>query len=251
MGKLTGKKALITGSSSGIGAAVAIAFAREGADVVLNFPDTAQESNAQEVLERIEEASTKAFLIRADVSLESDVQTLVEGSLQNMGRIDILVNNAGFGNAEPLEQISVENWDRMMAVNLRSVFLVTRLVLPHMYRQNYGKIISTSSHLAYSGAAGLTNYTASKGAIISFTRSLALETGARNINVNCVAPGATWTPSIQNFSNEMLEAMKNTIPKKRIAEVDEIAPTYVFLASEDSHYYHGQCLSPNGGFVFL
>lgn len=251
MGRLAGKKALITGSSSGIGAAVAIAFAEEGADVVINFPDQDQENNAQSVIEKIRKAGANAFSIRADVSQEDEVEKLVEKALLALGRIDILVNNAGYGTAEPLEQITVENWDRMIAVNLRGIFLVTRLVLPHMYEQNYGKIICTASHLAYSGAAGMTHYTATKGAIIAFTRSLALEIGDRDINVNCVAPGATRTPAITNFPEEMLEAMRQTIPKKRIAEVDEIAPTYVFLVSEDSRYYQGQCLSPNGGFVFL
>jgi len=251
MDRLSGKKALITGSSSGIGAGIAIAFAKEGTDVVVNFPDQDHQKNADAICEEIRMAGSNACSVRADVSLQAEVQMLVEKALEAMGRIDILVNNAGIGNPVPLEEMPVETWDEMMAVNLRSQFLVTRLVLPHMYAQNYGKIINTTSHLAYSGAPGLTHYTATKGAIISFTRSLALEVGERDINVNCVAPGATFTPAIKNFPEEMLESLRKSIPKGRIGDVADIVPTYVFLASDESRYFQGQCLSPNGGYVFL
>ncbi len=251
MDSLSGKKALITGSSSGIGAGIAIAFAKEGADVVMNFPDQDQQANVDAICEEIKMAGSNACSIRADVSLEAEVQTLVESAFEAMGRIDILVNNAGIGSPALLEEMPAETWDRMMAVNLRSQFLVTRLILPHMYEQNYGKIINTASHLAYTGAPGLTHYTATKGAIISFTRSLALEIGERNVNVNCVAPGATYTPAINGFPEEMLESLRKSIPKGRIADVADIVPTYVFLASDESRYFHGQCLSPNGGYVFL
>ena len=142
-------------------------------------------------------------------------------------------------------------WDQMLAVNLRSVFLCTRLVLPLMYKQDYGKIISTASQLAYLGSPGLGHYCAAKAAIIAFTRSLSREIGTRNINANCVGPGATQTPILKGISSEALEAIRASIPKGHLATVDDIAPTYVFLASDESSHYVGQCLSPNGGDIML
>jgi 3-oxoacyl-[acyl-carrier protein] reductase len=251
MGKLTGKKALITGSSSGIGAGVAVAFVAEGADVVINFPDDAQRENAHQVLAEIEAAGGHGFAVQADVALEEDAVKLVDESLSTLGRIDILVNNAGIAHAGVIEEISVAMWDRMIAVHLRSQFLVTRRVIPLMYENNYGKIINTASQLAYKGAPGFTHYTAAKGAIISLTRSLALEVGERNICVNAVAPGATKTPILANVPDALMEEIRQSIPKKRLAEIEDIVPTYVFLASQESNHYQGQCLSPNGGDVFL
>lgn len=251
MGKLEGKKALVTGSSSGIGAGVALAFAREGADVVINFPDGSQIENADHICRAIGETGNKASAVMADVSIEEGAKKLVDDAVNALGRIDILVNNAGIAHTAPVEEIPVEVWDRMLAVHLRSQFLVTRLVLPMMYEQNYGKIINTASQLAYKGAPGLTHYAAAKGAILSFTRSLALEVGQRAINVNAVAPGATHTPILDAVPDDLLEAIRLSIPKGRLAEVADIVPTYVFLAAEESSHFQGQCLSPNGGDMFL
>jgi 3-oxoacyl-[acyl-carrier protein] reductase len=251
VGKLAGKKALITGSSSGIGAAVALAYANEGADVVINYPDASQLDNANKVLQQIGETGRQAFAIQADVSLEAKADQLVEEAISNLGGIDILVNNAGIAHAGMVEEIPVEMWDRVIAVHLRSQFLVTRRVIPHMYKQNYGKIINTASQLAYKGAPGFSHYTAAKGAILSFTRSLALEAGDREVCVNAVAPGATLTPILNDVPDDLLEAIRESIPRKRLAEVEDIVPTYVFLASDDASHYRGQCLSPNGGDVFL
>ncbi len=250
-GKLHDKKALITGSSSGIGAGVAIAFAKEGADVVINFPDDTQRENAERVCEAVKETDSNAYAIMADVSLENDVNKLVGDAVSSMGRIDILVNNAGIAHTAPVEEIPIEVWDRMLAVHLRSLFLVTRLVIPMMYKNKYGKIINTASQLAYKGAPGLTHYTAAKGAILSFTRSLALEVGQRNVNVNAIAPGATHTPILEEVPDELMEAIRLSIPRGKLAEIDDIVPSYVFLASGDADHYQGQCLSPNGGDVFL
>ena len=251
MAKLSGKKALITGSSSGIGAGVARAFADEGADVVINFPDPSEAANAEQVLADIEKIGQQGWSVQADVSSEADADRLVNSALEAMGRIDILVNNAGIAHAGTVEEIPVETWDRMMAVHLRSVFLVTRRVITGMYEHNYGKIINTASQLAYKGAPGFTHYTAAKGAILSFTRSLALEVGDREISVNAVAPGATHTPILEGVPSSLLESIRQSIPKKRLAEVEDIVPSYVFLASNESSHYQGQCLSPNGGDVFL
>lgn len=139
----------------------------------------------------------------------------------------------------------------MISVHLRSVFMATKRVLPIFYEQNSGKIINTASQLAYSGAPGFAHYTAAKAAIIGFTRSLALEIGERNISANCICPGATNTPLLRNIDDGLLDAIRETIPKKRFAEISEIVPSYVFLASKDGDFYQGQSISPNGGDVFL
>ena len=160
MGKIQDRVALITGSSSGIGRGVAIAFAREGAKVIVNYPDESEAQNAAGVRAEIERIGVQALDVRADVSVEHEAQTLVETVQRNFGRIDILVNNAGIGNVARVEAMAPSQWDRMIAVNLRSVFLCTHFVLPIMYRQDYGRIISTASQLAYKGSAGLAHYCA-------------------------------------------------------------------------------------------
>jgi 3-oxoacyl-[acyl-carrier protein] reductase len=252
MGKLDGKFALITGSSSGIGRAVALAFAREGAHVAVNFPDRSQSRNAAEVEAALKALGRRAIAIEADISKEEQVGKLVSGVMQEFGRIDILVNNAGIGGVTArIEDLPISAWDDVMAVNLRGVFLCTRAVLPIMYRQNYGKIINTASQLAYRGCPGMAHYTASKAAIVTFTRALALEIGNRDVNANCVAPGITRTPILDGTSPELIEAIRASIPKGRLATVDDIVPAYVFLASDEAGHFVGQCLSPNGGDVML
>lgn len=251
MRKLNGKRALITGASSGIGRGVALAFAAEGAAVAINYPDASQAAAAHAVVKQIIDAGGEACAIEADVADEDQVDALVADCVARLGGIDILVNNAGIAHVAPLEQIEVATWDRVIAVHLRGTFLVTRKVLPLLYAQGYGKIINTVSQLAHSGSPGLTHYTAAKGAIISLTRSLALEIGERDINVNCVAPGATRTPILDDVPDDLLEQVRLGIPKKRIAEVTDIVPTYVFLAGDESRHFQGQTLSPNGGDVFL
>jgi len=248
---LAGKRVLITGSSSGIGAGVAVAFAQAGAEVVINYPDQAQHANAQSVLHEVAQLGSTATAIEADVAIENDVERLVDGALQQMGGIDVLINNAGIAATSPVEEVPIETWDRIIAVHLRSTFMMTKRVLPLMYAQDSGKIINTASQLAYIGSPGLSHYTAAKGAIISFTRSVALEIGQRNVNINCVAPGATMTPILEPLPKELLEAVRQNIPKGEIATVDEIVPTYLFLASDGARHYQGQTLSPNGGDAFL
>jgi 3-oxoacyl-[acyl-carrier protein] reductase len=251
MGKLQDKVALVTGSSSGIGRGIAVAFAREGAKVIVNYPGEAEAQNAAAVRAEIEHAGVETLAVQADVAVEHDARMLVETVQRNFGRIDILVNNAGIGNAARIEAMEPAQWDRMIAVNLRSVFLCTHFVLPIMYRQDYGRIISTASQLAYKGGAGLAHYCAAKAAIIAFTRSLSLEIGASNITANCVAPGATQTRMVAGLDRNMMEAIRAAIPKGRFATVDEIVPAYVFLASDEARHFVGQCLSPNGGDVML
>ena len=161
------------------------------------------------------------------------------------------MNNAGIATVSTIERMTSAMWDEMLATNLRSVFLCTRYVLPIMYQQDYGKIINTASQLAYKGAPGLSHYCAAKAAIIAFTRALSLEIGTRNVNANCVAPGATETPILSGISTDAIEAIRTSIPKGRLATVEDIAPAYVFLASDEARHMVGQCISPNGGDVML
>jgi 3-oxoacyl-[acyl-carrier protein] reductase len=249
--RLAGRVALVTGSSSGIGRGVALAYAREGADVIINHPTVGEAAAADDVARGVREAGRRALVVRADVSQEPEVERLVKSARESFGRIDILVNNAGIAAAAPIHEMTAETWDRVLGVHLRGTFLMTRAVIDEMYARNSGRIINTASQLAYKGAAGFSAYTAAKGAIISFTRSAALEIGARNITINCIAPGATLTPILDDVPADTLEAIRRAIPLGRIAEVDDIVPAYVFLAGDDARHFQGQCLSPNGGDVFL
>ena len=250
---LKGGIALITGSSSGIGAGVARAYARAGAaGVIINHPPLASAAaEAAAVAREVEALGCPALVIEADVADAGDVERMVKASLARFGRIDILVNNAGIAHTATVEDMPIEAFDRVIAVHLRGTFLMTRAVLPGMYAGQGGRIINTVSQLAYKGAPGLSAYTAAKGAILSFTRSLALEIGSRPVRVNCVAPGATLTPILDDVSPDVLDAVRAAIPTGRLAEVGDIVPTYVFLASDDARHYQGQCLSPNGGDQFL
>lgn len=249
---LQGRTALISGSSSGIGAGVALAYARAGASwVILNYPTEADAAAAEAVAEQVRGLGAQALAVRADVSDEGAVEGLVTAALGAAGRIDILVNNAGIAHGEPVEELPVATWDRVIGVHLRGTFLLTRAVLPGMYAAGFGRIINTASQLAYKGAPGLAAYTAAKGGIISFTRSLALEIGSRDLRVNCVAPGATRTPILDAVPPDVLDAIRAGIPVGHLAEVDDIVPSYVFLASEAGRHFQGQVLSPNGGDHFL
>lgn len=248
--RLKDKVALITGSSSGIGLGVARAFAREGAAVVINHPTPAEADAAATVVRAIEAEGGRAIAVQGDVSLEADCELLLARCLDAFARVDILVNNAGIAAAAPVEAIPVEQWDRVLAVHLRGTFLMTRLVLPRLYAQGWGRIINTASQLADKGAPGFAHYTAAKGAIISFTRSVALEIGTREVRINAVAPGATHTPILADVPPDLLDQVRAAIPTGRIARVEDIVPTYVFLASDDARHFQGQTLSPNGGDQF-
>ncbi len=249
--KLQHRIALVTGSSSGIGRGVALAFAAQGAEVVINYPSAVELAAATQVAAAVRALGRQALLVQADVSLEDEVRALVAAAVAAFGRVDILVNNAGIAPAGLVHELEAAVWDRVIAVHLRGTFLMTREVLPQMYARGHGRIINTASQLAHKGAPGFSAYTAAKGAILSFTRTTALEIGARDITINCVAPGATRTPMLDAVPPAVLEAIRLAIPLGRLAEVADIVPSYVFLASEEARHYQGQCLSPNGGDVFL
>lgn len=246
---LNDKTALVTGASSGIGAAVAEALAASGAFVWVNHPADSTVDAAEAVVTAITEAGGKAQPVQADVSEEADVLAMF--SQVGSGPLDILVNNAGIAHSSPIESLEVGDFDRLMGVHLRGTFLCTRSALKMMYAQNSGRIVNTASQLAYIGAPGFSHYTAAKGAILSFTRSLALEIGDRPITANCVAPGATMTPILADVPHDILEGIRQNIPAGRIAQVEDIVGAYLFLASDAAGHFRGQCLSPNGGDAFL
>lgn len=246
---LNDKTALVTGASSGIGAAVAEALAASGAFVWVNHPADSTVDAAEAVVTAITEAGGKAQPVQADVSEEADVLAMF--SQVGSGPLDILVNNAGIAHSSPIESLEVGDFDRLMGVHLRGTFLCTRSALKMMYAQNSGRIVNTASQLAYIGAPGFSHYTAAKGAILSFTRSLALEIGDRPITANCVAPGATMTPILADVPDDILEGIRQNIPAGRIAQVEDIVGAYLFLVSDAAGHFRGQCLSPNGGDAFL
>lgn len=248
---LSGKTALVTGASSGIGAGVARALAGNGARVCLNYPDETQEHHAIEVLESIKAAGGEGMVLQADVSSEEQVRAMFEQIQTHGWGLQILINNAGVAHSSPVELMEVADFDRLMGIHVRGTFLCTRSALPIFYEQNWGRIINTASQLAYIGAPGFSHYTAAKGAILSFTRSLALEIGDKSITANCVAPGATMTPILEGVPDEVLDAIRGNIPAGRLADVEDIVGSYLFLASEAASHYRGQCLSPNGGDAFL
>jgi 3-oxoacyl-[acyl-carrier protein] reductase len=245
MGKLDGRVALVTGASRGIGAAIAAAFGREGARVGVNYHRS--EARAAAVVASIEAAGGKALALRADVTDGAAVRTLVERTEAAFGPVDVLVNNAGILNAAPLDQMSDAVWDAMMASNLRSVFLCTRTVLPSMLARGRGKIINVTSQLGQKGMPNHTHYAAAKAGVIGFTRALAREVGPRGVHVNAIAPGPIETELIGPITDDFRREKSAIFALRRLGQPDEVAPTAVFLASDDSSYYAGQTLCPNGG----
>lgn len=248
---LTGKIALVTGASSGIGRGVAIALANSGCHVFINFPPSEGSEPASEVQASIRQSGGTASLAPGDVSDETQVIEMFDKLMTETGRLDILINNAGIARSAPIEEITLADWQAVMGVHVTGTFLCTRAALPIMYQQDSGRIINTASQLAYKGAPGFAHYTAAKGAILSFTRTLTLEIGDRNISANCVAPGATLTPILEDVPDDILDGIRQAIPRGKLAEVDDIVGTFIFLASDDAAHFRGQCLSPNGGDVFL
>ncbi len=249
MAKLDGRVALVTGASRGIGAAIARAFGREGATVAVNYHRS--EARAAEVVAAIEAFGSKAIAVRADVADAAAVSGMVDRTATAFGPIDVLVNNAGILNAAPLDQMSEDVWDEMIATNLRSVFLCTRAVLPSMLARGRGKIISVTSQLGQKGMPNHAHYAAAKAGVIGFTRALAREVGPRGLHVNAIAPGPIETELIGPITDEFRREKTVIFALRRFGLPEEVAPTAVFLASDDSSYYAGQTLCPNGGDIMM
>lgn len=248
--KLRDKVALITGASRGIGHEVAKLFAEEGAVLGLNYLNN--KAAAEELADSINKKGGRAIAIQADVGDEQQVEVMVKRMIDEFGRIDILVNNAAYNKQCFVKDMQVSVWDSFIRTNLRSVFLSTRLVLPYMIQNNYGRIINVASNLGQKGASEMSHYAASKGGVISFTKSLALELGSYNITANCVAPGPIETDMLASNTEEWNNKKKAELPLQRFGKVEEVAPAFLFLASDpDGSIFTGQTLAPNCGDVML
>lgn len=238
--RLAGKRAVVTGGAAGIGFGIAVAYATEGAEVTVldispGFDDAPQ---------------SQLGFIRTDVSDEAAVTTAFAAILRG-GPVDILVNNAGVVGECPLARMPTDEWDRVMNVNLRSAFLCTRAVLPMMIEQRWGRVINMASQLGQIGGDTMTHYTASKAGLIGLTKALAREVSQFNVLVNAIAPGPIETSMLAGESPAWTARKLGELPVGRFGLVAEVVPTAVFLATEDSSYYVGQTLGPNGGDVML
>jgi NAD(P)-dependent dehydrogenase (short-subunit alcohol dehydrogenase family) len=245
--KLKDKVALITGGDSGIGRAVAICYAKEGADVSIVYLN--EHSDAEETKRQVEEEGRRCLLIAGDVGDEAFCGEAVERTVSELGRLDILVNNAAEQHPQDsIEKISAEQLERTFRTNIFSFFFLTKAALRHL--KEGGAIINTTSVTAYKGNPQLIDYSSTKGAIVAFTRALSNSLVEKGIRVNGVAPGPIWTPLIPStFPPEKVASFGANVPMKRAGQPDEVAPSYVFLASDDSSYISGQILHPNGGEV--
>ena len=249
MGRLEDKVTVLTGGAQGIGRGIVEAFAAEGADVAV--ADVLPEGETAPLLAGVERLGRRGLYVRTDVSREGEVRGMVGEVIEALGRIDVLVNNAGVLSQSPLEQMPVKEWDRVLGINLRGTFLCCRFALPHMLGRGEGRIVNVASQLRQTGAPELAHYSASKGGVIAFTKALAREVAARGVLVNAGAPGPISTGIMPSESDEQEEALKAALPIRRFGAVEEVAPTVVFLASDDASYYVGQTLGPNGGAVML
>jgi NAD(P)-dependent dehydrogenase (short-subunit alcohol dehydrogenase family) len=245
-GRLEGRVALITGADSGIGRAVAIAFAREGADVAIAYYN--EHEDARETAHLVKQAGRRALLLPGDLADAAFCEHIVEKTVTELGKIDIVVNNAAHqGKAvEKFTDLTPERVDRTFRVNILAMFYVARAALRHLPAG--GSIINTGSIQAYDPTASILDYATTKAAIVAFTKGLAQETIDQGVRVNCVAPGPVWTPLIaQSFEGEKLENFGKQSPMKRPAQPAELAPPYVFLASPESSYVNGEILGVTGG----
>ena len=244
---LSGKVALVTGGSRGIGRAVALALAERGAQVAVNYVANAQA--AQEVVQQIAGCSGKATAIQGDVSRPEDARRLVDETITAFGGLHILVNNAGLTQDDLLLRMSEEAWDRVLDVNLRGAFLCTKAAVRPMIRQRWGRIVNVASVAGVIGNAGQANYAAAKAGLIGFTKAVAKEVASRNVTANAIAPGLVHTDMIADITEAQEQAVLQLVPLGRAARAEEIAPAVVFLASEEAAYITGHVLAVDGGLV--
>lgn len=244
---LSGKTALVTGSSRGIGRAIALALTEQGAKVAVNYVANAEA--AGEVVERITGRGGQAMAIQGDVSQAEDARRLVTETVEAFGELHILVNNAGLTHDDLILRMSEEAWDRVQAVDLRGAFLCTKAALRPMIRQRWGRIINVSSIAGMVGNPGQANYAAAKAGLIGFTKAVAKEVASRKVTANAIAPGLVHTEMTAALTEGQEQAVVQVVPLGRAAEPEEIAPAAVFLASEEAAYITGQVLAIDGGLV--
>jgi len=240
---LSNKVALVTGSGRGIGKAIALKLAENGATVVINDIGP----SAQAVAEEIQAMGKKSLAVAADVSSAEDVAQMAEKAVATFGSIDILVNNAGINRDQLLIRMSDEDWEKVLAVNLKSVFLCTRAVMKQMLKQRRGRIISIPSIVGLVGNPGQANYAAAKAGIVGFTKSIAREVASRGITVNAIAPGFIDTEMTQKLSPDQRQELMARIPLGRLGSPEDVASAVSFLASEEAGYITGQVLTVDGG----
>jgi 3-oxoacyl-[acyl-carrier protein] reductase len=247
MMNLDGKTALVTGASRGIGREIALELARQGANVAVNFAGS--EAKANEVVDEIKALGRDAFSVQCDVSNSEQVTAMIKDTIDRFGKLDILVNNAGITKDNLLMRMKEEEWDDVININLKGVFLCTKAVTRQMMKQRYGRIINVASIVGVSGNPGQANYVAAKAGVIGLTKTTAKELSSRNITVNAIAPGFITTDMTDKLTEEVKAEMLKQIPLARFGEPKDIAKVTAFLASDDSSYMTGQTLHIDGGMV--
>jgi 3-oxoacyl-[acyl-carrier protein] reductase len=243
--RLSGSVAIVTGGGRGIGRAIAVRLAREGAKVVVNYSRSAEA--AEQVVSEIAAAGGEAISVRADVAVAADVEQLVAAAISRFERVDILVCNAGITRDKLILRMTEEDWDTVVDTNLKSAFLCAKAVAPGMVKQRSGIIVNVGSVVGRVGGAGQTNYSASKAGLVWLTKSLAKELGSRNIRVNAVAPGFVTSEMTDGLKPEYREAILKQIPLGRFGAGEDVAGVVAFLCSPDSAYVHGEVISMDGG----
>jgi 3-oxoacyl-[acyl-carrier protein] reductase len=242
--KLAGKVALVTGGAQGIGKAVALLLARNGADIVVSDINL---EKAQETAKEVQALGRKALATKVDVAAFGDVEKMVEAILAQFGKVDILVNNAGIARDKLILRMTEEDWDAVLNINLKGTFNCTKAVVRHMSKQKSGKIVNIASVVGEMGNAGQGNYAASKAGVIGFTKTIAREFARRGINVNAIAPGYIETPMTDALPDKVKEELKRLIPMDRLGKAEDVAEAVLFLVSESANYITGQVLNVNGG----
>lgn len=244
---LQGRRAVVTGAGSGIGAAIALAYAQAGAHLLLADLERAR---VEDVARRCRDAGSRAEVVVGDISDEAVANRAIDACVEALGGIDILVNNAGMLTQSPCASMSTQMWDDMLRVDLRSVFLCARRAIPHMTAQRWGRVINVASQLGIKGGVELCHYAAAKAGVIGFTKSLALEMAPANVLVNAIAPGPIATPLVDGISADWKRAKEASLPLGRFGRPEEVAPTALLLASDPGgNLYVGQTLGPNSGDV--
>jgi acetoacetyl-CoA reductase/3-oxoacyl-[acyl-carrier protein] reductase len=244
MGRLAGKIAIVTGASRGIGRAIAMALAKEGAAIAVNY--RASESEAKRVVEELNALGAKTMLAQANVSNGSETREMVQRVVKTWGRVDVMVNNAGITRDKTLRKMTDEDWFEVINTNLNSVYFGVMAVMPLMIEQKFGRIINISSFVGQAGNFGQANYSASKGGIIAFTKTAAIELAKYNITVNALAPGFTLTDMLAKVPENVQAQIKSRIPMGRFGLPEEVAKAVLFLAA-DADYVTGQQINVNGG----
>ena len=241
------KVVFVTGGSRGIGKAIALKYAQNGYNVVINY--VSDKTNVEELQKEFTKLNVECLIEKADVSKSEEVEKIVKKAIEKFNKIDVLVNNAGITRDGLLMRMKEEDFDKVIEINLKGTFLITKSVIPYMLKKRDGKIINLASVVGVTGNAGQCNYSASKAGIIGFTKSLAKEVGSRNILVNAVAPGFIQTDMTNILKDEIKQELIKNIPLKRFGNATDVANVVKFLASEESSYITGQVINIDGGMV--